>query len=145
MPMSCTSTPLARRPFASACASSGPDRRPSRPTAMPVPPAFRTSVPIARPISSTVGAESCRPTTPRMSYALKISGGTRLIAQSSFDLVEEGHYPLRQPVVAAGKRPVHEADVATGVRELEHDLRRDRIGARQADRREKRVVPGVHH
>jgi len=75
MPMSITLAPLERMPSASAAASSGPDNRPSRPTTNVSRPCFRASEPSAWPMSRTIGAVSVLPTTPRMSYALKMSAG----------------------------------------------------------------------
>jgi hypothetical protein len=51
----------------SAAASSGLDFRPSRPTAIFFCPRAAASLPMARPMSSTIGAVSVLPTTPRMS------------------------------------------------------------------------------
>src|SRR3990172_1796713 len=141
MPTSCTSTPLASSPRASTSASSGPERRPSRPIAIAVPPALRTSVPSARPMSSTASTVRLRPTIPRMSYALKISGATRLIgpqlrgtqapaAAASRSGPETGRSRTRR----ARRSPGTPAPRTTRPR---------RPGANAP--REKRVVGGVEH
>jgi hypothetical protein len=60
-------TPLARMPAISASASCGPERRPSRPTAISVWFRARASLPIAWPMSRTPATVSVLPTMPRMS------------------------------------------------------------------------------
>ncbi len=67
MPMSTTPTPAERMPSTSASRSFGPDRRPSRPTAISITPPAAASAPSAAPISRTASTVSVPSTTPRMS------------------------------------------------------------------------------
>ena len=60
-------TPAARMPSISAPASSGPDSRPSRPTAMALSPASRARVPSPWPTARQTAGVSVLPTMPRMS------------------------------------------------------------------------------
>ncbi|KAG1085442.1 hypothetical protein G6F40_014202 [Rhizopus arrhizus] len=59
--------PARRRPSARPAASSGPDRRPSRPITTSRRPCSSAAVPMAWPISAAVFGVSSLPTTPRMS------------------------------------------------------------------------------
>jgi hypothetical protein len=67
MPISMTCAPEAFRPSLSAATSSGPERRPSRPTANVGAPRWRASEPSARPMACTIAGVSVRPTMPRTS------------------------------------------------------------------------------
>src|SRR6476661_382348 len=82
-PRSMTSMPTDCRPAARAAASSGPDRRPSRPMTATVSPLLRMAAPKAWPMRCATEASSVLPMMPRMSYALKIVGERGIMIMSS--------------------------------------------------------------
>src|SRR5690349_4258189 len=113
---------------------------------------------MAWPINSTMGGVRVRPTMPRMSYALKISGGSFTLGMSirvfppwrwrGFPALSSGaschgirnrafpsetrheaEHPRREPGERSRKAAVHEADVSTAVRLLQGDRRRHLSGA----------------
>ncbi|KAG0746011.1 hypothetical protein G6F24_015787 [Rhizopus arrhizus] len=81
--MSITAQPARRRPSARPAASSGPDRRPSRPITTSRRPCSSAAVPMAWPISAAVFGVSSLPTTPRMSRPRPTTSSTAMKASSS--------------------------------------------------------------
>ena len=74
MPTSITSTPADCKPSASAADSDGPLSRPSRPMTTVFSPLMSAALPNAWPICRAIRMSSVLPSTPRMSYALKMPG-----------------------------------------------------------------------